>query len=225
MKNKFRKLLLTGLLAVSLALTFTACGDDESEITGTEATEEGAEENTKESTSKENSTENSSSENTDDEKTTEEKKDETGSETEAKDSGEDTGKTEDSNSSGIEDGQNPVMNYIGAYGNGRCTIDVQALGSDQAKVNVQWATSAAEYSIWDITGTFDFDTKTITYENAVKTNVEILPESQTEKETTQYSDGNGTIVFSDDPLSLTWNDETENIADGTVFTYASYGQE
>ncbi len=216
MKNKFRKLLLTGLLAVSLALAFTACGDDESEITGTETTEE---EDTKESSSNESSSESTS------EKTTEEKKEDSSSESDSKDSGNETAKTEESDTGSSEDGQNPVMNYIGTYGNGRCTIDIQPLGSDQAKVSVQWATSAAEYSMWDLTGTFDYDTKTITYENGVKTNVEILPESQTEKETTQYSDGTGTIVFSDEPLSLTWNDETEQIADGTVFEYASYGQE
>ena len=39
-----------------------------------------------------------------------------------------------------EDGQNPVMNFIGVYGHDRASIMVEADGMENAKITVTWGT-------------------------------------------------------------------------------------
>ena len=43
-----------------------------------------------------------------------------------------------------EDGQNPVMNFVGNYACDRASILVEADGADGAKISVQWGSSAWE---------------------------------------------------------------------------------
>lgn len=119
------------------------------------------------------------------------------------------------------EGQNSVMNFVGKYGAGRATILVEAEGDENAKITVTWSSSAWEHAEWVMSGKFDPETLTVEYDNAKKSVVTY--ESEDEVSVTEvYKDGAGKFVFSEDgeALSLTWDDQVEHIADGTVFAYA-----
>ena len=120
-----------------------------------------------------------------------------------------------------EDGQNPVMNFIGDYGYATGTINVSCTGKSDAAFKVTWRSSAAEYNDWEMSGTLDTDTLTVTYENCVKTYVLFNENGEIEKRETEYVDGTGSITFLDEPglIGLTWKDDQEDIAGDAVFTY------
>lgn len=121
-----------------------------------------------------------------------------------------------------EDGQNPVMNFIGVYGHDRASIMVEADGMENAKITVTWGSSAAENAEWVMSGKFDPETLTVQYTDCVKTVYVWNEQGEVESETVEYENGEGTITFTDgEALSLTWDDAQEHIADGTVFEYAS----
>ena len=121
-----------------------------------------------------------------------------------------------------EDGQNPVMNFIGVYGHDRASIMVEADGTDGAKITVTWGASAAENAEWVMSGKFDPETLTVAYTDCVKTVYVWNEQGEIDSETVEYENGEGTITFTDgEALSLTWDDAQEHIADGTVFEYAS----
>lgn len=116
-----------------------------------------------------------------------------------------------------EDGQNPVMNYIGRYGSGRATIDVECQGRKDAHFRVLWASSAAEHSEWTMSGTFDEKTNTVRYTDCVKRTIVYNDDDTIAMNSVEYSGGKGSVTFSDN--SLTWSDSQEHIADGMTFTY------
>lgn len=118
-----------------------------------------------------------------------------------------------------ETGQNPVMNYAGMYGAGRATILVDAKGSDEAEVSINWGASAAEHGEWEMSGPFDEENRTITYENAVKRDVVFNEDGTESSNEIVYEDGKGSFTFTEDG-DLIWQDEMEHIADGTVFTFS-----
>ena len=119
-----------------------------------------------------------------------------------------------------EDGQNPIMNFIGPYVCDRASMLVEANGMDGAIVTVNWGGSAWDEAEWVIEGSFDPDTLTINYENATRTDYVYADNGDIDSEEVIYTDGSGTITFSDDgALTLTWNDEKEHVADGMVFEF------
>ncbi|MBO7709867.1 MAG: hypothetical protein J6S83_05330 [Lachnospiraceae bacterium] len=127
----------------------------------------------------------------------------------------------DTGAAAAEEGQNPVMNFIGKYGAGRATILVEAEGSDRAKVMITWGSSAWEHSEWEMSGPFDDETLTITYDDCVKKNVSYEDDSEEGTEEIVYENGTGTITFSDgETLSLTWKDDQEDIAGDTEFVWS-----
>ena len=109
-----------------------------------------------------------------------------------------------------EDGQNPIMNFVGPYACDRASMMVEASGQSDAKITIDWASSASENTEWVITGTFDVDTMTVDYADAVKTNYVYNGDGSVESQDVEYSDGAGRIVFSDDgSLSCTWENDSE----------------
>jgi len=116
-----------------------------------------------------------------------------------------------------EDGQNPVMNYVGDYECDRCSIKVEADGDTDAKITVHWGSSATEATVWTMSGYFDPDTMRINYSNSVKT--EMTFEGEEETYTVIYKDGVGRIQFLGDG-KLEWQDEqeVENVH-GMVFDF------
>ena len=133
--------------------------------------------------------------------------------------------SEEAEAAAQEDGQNPVMNFIGVYGHDRASIMVEADGTDGAKITVTWGASAAENAEWVMSGKFDPETLTVAYTDCVKTDYVWNEKGEIDSETVEYENGEGTITFTDgEALSLTWDDAQEHIADGTVFEYASLGE-
>ena len=119
-----------------------------------------------------------------------------------------------------DDGQNPIMNFVGSYGYNRANIFIGAEGQDGASATVTWGSSAAENSTWVMSGTFDPETLTFSYNDCVKTDYVYNEDGKVESQEEVYTGGHGTMVFSEgDPLTLTWNDDQEHIADGTVFEF------
>ena len=149
--------------------------------------------------------------------TTEAKKDEDTTEAKKEDT---TETTEQS-----DDGQSALMNFIGKYGSGRCTIEVNTLeGQDgTAEIRVSWSGSANSYSEWKMTGKFDDDKLTVDYKDCVKKEITMKEDGSVDTENVIYENGTGTFTFKEgkNGLELTWDDKKESAADGMTFTYDS----
>lgn len=117
-----------------------------------------------------------------------------------------------------EEGQNPVMNFVGDYASDRCTITVEAGEGKVANITVDWASSAAERSEWTMSGEFDEETTSVYYQDCTKKNLVFAEDGSVSSEETVYEGGHGTFTFNADEQTLTWTDDIENIADGAVFT-------
>lgn len=120
-----------------------------------------------------------------------------------------------------EDGQNPIMNFIGPYASDRANILIEADGMEGAKVTASWADNAGETSEWTMTGSFDTNTLTIKYDNGTKTIRTFNEDGSVKSEEVVYTDGTGTLTFTeaDGATKLTWNDDKEHVAEGMEFTF------
>ena len=119
--------------------------------------------------------------------------------------------------SAVEDGQNPVMNFIGFYRADRASILVEAEGKDGAKFTVTWGSSYNERSEWIMSGTLDTDTLTVAYDNCVRTDCVFADDGSVKSTTVVYENGSGRIVFDGESYALTWEDGQEHMADGMTF--------
>ena len=118
------------------------------------------------------------------------------------------------------DSQNPVMNFAGNYVCGRGNIFIAAEGDDGVTAFVNWGSSAAEESTWSMSGKFDAEKLSFEYSDCAKTNYVYDESGEVKSEESVYMNGHGTITFKEgDPITLTWQDDEENIADGSVFEY------
>ena len=117
------------------------------------------------------------------------------------------------------DGQNPVMNFVGTYASGRCSILVEPDGDENAKFTVMWGSSAAETTEWTMSGKLNTETLTVDYTDCVKKNLVFNQDGNVETEDVVYENGTGTITF--DGSTLIWVDNEENAAEDMVFEYVS----
>ena len=121
-----------------------------------------------------------------------------------------------------EDGQNPVMNWIGDY---RCEkaqrarAHVACSGSDSALITITWSGSVSEYAEWVIEGGLDLETLTIRYTDCIKEYITVDSNGEVVKEDVVYDNGTGTIVF-DEGLSFTWHEDQSETGDELVFEWA-----
>lgn len=104
-----------------------------------------------------------------------------------------------------EDGQNPVMNFIGNYVCDRARALVECTGRDGAKVTIEWAGSARDLARWEMEGPLDTDTLEVEYSGCVKTVLSFDEEGRIIKEDVEYEDGTGTITFTADG-GFVWHD-------------------
>ena len=126
---------------------------------------------------------------------------------------------------GEEDGQNPIMNYVGPYTNDRALMLVEADGMDGVKIHVSWGSSVTQNSEWEMTGTFDMDTRTVTYKDGVRIDYVYEENGTVKSEEKAYTDGTGKIVFSEgEDLTLTWTDDKEHCADNMIFRFSPMEQ-
>ncbi len=130
-----------------------------------------------------------------------------------------TEETEETDETG--DGQNPVMNFIGPYASGRARALVEADGMKDAKITIEWSNSAFELRKWEIKGEFDAETLSVTYDDALVTDISYGEDGETETKEVVSETDKGSIIFSDETLSFIWNDEliyTENMEFTWSFT-------
>jgi hypothetical protein len=122
-----------------------------------------------------------------------------------------------------DDGQNPVMNYVGNYVCGRAAVLIGATDEkDGASASVTWSSSAAENSKWEMTGTFDPDEKRFEYHDCVRTDFVYKEDGTVESQEEVYTGGHGFMFFDDsgDKLTMTWQDDQEDIAKDMTFEFA-----
>lgn len=119
-----------------------------------------------------------------------------------------------------EDGQNPVMNFVGVYSASRANMLVEAEGAENAKITVTWAGSAWEQAKWVMSGSFDADTLTVAYSNGTLTELTYKSNGEVDTETVTYEDGTGRIIFHPEDNTITWEDDKAHVADGLVFEFS-----
>ena len=120
-----------------------------------------------------------------------------------------------------EDGQNPAMNFAGFYTCGRATVLIGADGEDGMTASVTWGSSYAETSEWNMSGTFDPEELRFEYHDCIRTDYVYKENGDLDSETETYVNGHGFMFFKEgDPLTLTWQDDQEDIAADMVFEYA-----
>ena len=108
-----------------------------------------------------------------------------------------------------EDGQNPVMNFIGEYASDRASAIVEAEGKENAKITIEWGSSAWELARWTMSGKLDTDSLTVEYSDCVLQTLTYADGGELVSEVTEYENGTGCIVFNDDG-TFTWKgDQSE----------------
>ena len=123
-------------------------------------------------------------------------------------------------------GQNPIMNFVGYYVCERANVFISADGEEGASAIVTWSSSAWENSSWMMSGTFDPETLQFEYHDCVRTNYKYNDDGELESQEEVYTGGHGFMFFKEgDPLTLTWQDDQESIAEDMVFEYAGANPE
>ncbi len=117
-----------------------------------------------------------------------------------------------------EDGQNPVMNFVGPYMAGRASLNVECSGSDGASFTIHWGSSATISTEWTMSGTFDSETNSVSYTDCKKKTTVYTSEGELESEDVEYENGTGTMHFNED-YTITWQDDMENAGEGLVFEF------
>ena len=110
---------------------------------------------------------------------------------------------------GAGDGQNPVMNFIGEYAAGRAHARIEADGAENARITIEWSSSAWELTRWVMSGKLNNETLTVDYTDCVKSKVTYGDSGELVSEVTEYENGTGKIVFAGDS-TFTWKgDQSE----------------
>ena len=120
-----------------------------------------------------------------------------------------------------EDGQNPVMNFVGKYNAGD-SIEalVEAEGANGARITVTYAGSPWFRSQTVMSGVFDAETLTVVFSNATLTEYTYNSQGGVAEETVSYSDGKGRALFHPEDNTLTIIDEFPS---GDLETVYSWG--
>ena len=120
-----------------------------------------------------------------------------------------------------DDGQNPIMNFIGNYSNGRAIMLVSGMGQNEAAVKITWGGSAFDSSTWTMSGAVSVDDKemTITYKNCTKESYHFSEDGTLERDDVEYSNGTGKIRFNLTDNTACWDDDKENAGADSVFRY------
>lgn len=115
--------------------------------------------------------------------------------------------------------QNPIMNFIGSYSNGRAIMTVSAKGSDRADIRISWSGSAFETAVWKMSGTVRAigDCVIVDYTDCFKETFTYTTDGAPLVDAIEYTNGSGSVTFHfSDAI---WDDFQENAAEGTVFSY------
>ncbi len=116
---------------------------------------------------------------------------------------------------GDNNGSGSTVSYDGTYvetvaGRGVITIETY---EGKCDVVVEWPNSAAEVCYWNFSGNFD-ENGVLEYSDCQKL-VSTFSEDGTEETLSEYADGTGRLKMTED--GIVWEDDQENIAEGSVF--------
>lgn len=114
---------------------------------------------------------------------------------------------------------NPIMGFVGTYQSGRANMSVEALGDNSAKVSISWGGSAWTEGKWTMSGECNKQGYSIVidYRDCTCKSVEYDDEGNIVSEETEYTNGTGTLTFSENTVK--WEDSTENIDEVMLFEY------
>ena len=112
---------------------------------------------------------------------------------------------------------NPVTAYEGSYQSDRATITVKASGKSDAKITVEWASSASENTVWEMSGMFDASVLRVNYGNGVRTDYVYKDNGSVSSKKVVYKNSTGRIQFKD-TKTLVWRDENEQEQGELTFT-------
>ena len=111
---------------------------------------------------------------------------------------------------------NPVTIFAGEYQCDRAHANVQDAGFEDAWITIRWGSSAWELTQWDIFGTIDADTMTISYSGCTMSNLVYDDDGELKSQETVYEGGTGTIVFNGDG-TFTWHEDQSESGEDLVF--------
>ena len=121
---------------------------------------------------------------------------------------------------GPQDGQNPVMNFVGIYSTEYSTEAlVEADGMENARITVTYAGTPWFHNRTVMSGPFDPETLTMTFTNATLTEYTYASDATITEEKTSYTDGKGHAVFNPADNTLTITEEFESGNMDTVYTW------
>lgn len=124
---------------------------------------------------------------------------------------------EEATAEAASDGQNPIMNYVGAYtdenGNGYSMLIEATDDQDGVYVTIGYPHEDS-YSYWEMYGTIKDNV--ITYKEGGK--YQLGPTEEDPDEEIVYTDGAGSFEITDDS-KLTWKDDKEDAGNGLVFAW------
>lgn len=119
-----------------------------------------------------------------------------------------------------EDGQNPVMNFVGVYNaGGSIEALVEAEGANGARITVTYAGSPWFQNRTVMSGAFDAETLTAVFSNATLTEYTYNSQGSVAEETVIYSDGKGRACFDAEKNSLTIMEEYPSGELETVYSW------
>ena len=120
-----------------------------------------------------------------------------------------------------DDGQNPVMNFVGVYSTEYSTEAlVEADGTENAKITVTYAGSPWFHTQTVMSGRFDPETLTVEFSNAALAEYTYNSDGSVDEEKVSYTDGTGRAVFNPADNTLTI---TENFTSGNIDTVYTWG--
>ena len=120
-------------------------------------------------------------------------------------------------------GQNPMMNFIGTYTNGRAMMTVSCSGKNEASIQIKWSGSAFEGSVWTMSGAVSASDEgvTVTYNNCTKQSHSYSEDGVLLSNTTEYDNGSGSVFFSASDYNAYWNDAAEGAGAGSSFWFCN----
>ena len=128
--------------------------------------------------------------------------------------------TEPVQASAEDNGQNPVMNFVGVYSTDYSTEAlVEAEGTENAKITVTWAGSPWFHNQTVMSGRFDPQTLTVEFNSATLTEYTYNSDGSVSEETVSYTDGTGRAVFNPEDNTLTITEEFSSGNIDTVYTW------
>lgn len=119
-----------------------------------------------------------------------------------------------------DDGQNPVMNFVGVYSTDySLEALVEAEGADGAKITVTYAGSPWFHTETVMSGPFDPETLSVAFADSTLTEYTYASDGSVAEQQTSYTGGTGRAVFDPEANTLTITEEFDSGNIDTVFAW------